>query len=63
MGIIKSTSSVCFEDFIQKSVDPQEDRNKVKYGQKEFSPISPKLIKINGDKIVKCKFEQVMFKL
>ena len=36
--------------FIQKTIEGREDRSREKYGQKEFSPISPKVLKTNGDK-------------
>lgn len=36
--------------FIQKAVEDREDRSRNEYGQKVFSPISPKVLKANGDK-------------
>ena len=35
------------DDFIQKAVEPREDRNKDKHEWAEFSPILPKVLKIN----------------
>lgn len=35
------------DDFIQKAVDPREDRNKDKREWEEFSPILLKVLKIN----------------
>lgn len=48
--IRKSTSSVCKCRFIQKAVEARVDRSRDKYGQKEFYPISAKVLKTNGDK-------------
>lgn len=35
------------DDFIQKAVEPREDRNKDKHEWKEFSPMLLKVWKIN----------------
>ena len=46
------------DDFIQKAVEPREDRNKDKHEWAEFSPILPKVLKINRNEKVGSFFKK-----